>query len=206
MSLDRDAIILTPHRSRSHLSDLLQVGVAHGFDGIYGQAVSASLWRFDREVDRDSGIHLTGESLVRPRLDLPLGITSVTACCRSAGFLSAESCYPPLAGKPDTFFRHRFMSMWLTADGALLRLSLKPHYLPESIIYLPTATDGDPATSPLAQRLTLLPEEWVTFVLHRFDQTVVSFEVGGRAYDVDEAGFRPAIVPNRFARVRRGVV
>lgn len=208
LQLDHDPIVLTPQRSRLHLSDLIQVGVAHGFDQLdeYDHVVPASVWRFDREVDLDREIHPSGESLVRPEFELALGTTSTVAHCRLPGFLATESCYPAPRGEPVTHFRHRFVSLWVSAEGEFLRLAIKPHFMPEVLVYVPTVTDGDPLTSPASQRLELPPEEWTSFVLHRFDQTIVSFTVKNKTFDVDAAGFRPSRVSHRYARVRRGIV
>lgn len=190
--LDRDTIVLTPQRSRSHLSDLVHLGVAHGFDQIHGHdhVVPASVWRFDREVDLDEEAHLSGESLVRPDFQLAPGITSVTAHCRLPGFISVESCYPAPQGQPVTHFRHRFLALLVSTEGDVLRLSIKPRFMPEQIVFTSTVTEV-----AAWQTVTLEAEEWTTFLVHRFDQVITSFDASNqRASDT------------RFQRVRRGIV
>lgn len=198
LHLDRDSITLTPERSRSHMQDLLQIGVAHGFDRIEGEEhrVPASVWRFDREMEGNLEGIVTGQSLTKSGTPLRVGLTSVKASCRLPGFVFAESCYPPPPGKPAEDFRLRFLSMRVQADAATLWLALKPHYAPETMLI-------HPEVNAEVSSVTLPAEEWTLFTIHRYDQAVVSIGPVGQGYDVDLLSMHTS---SRYEKVGRGIV
>lgn len=209
--LDRETMILSPHRSRQHPNDLVQLGVADGY-GIFDDedhVVPASVWRFDRPVDPTEEIP-SGEALIMPPPMLRKGLNHATARCTRIGFILAESCYPGRPDRPITDFRIRTTSLRIQTDQATLRLGIKPHYMPDMMAITPTALDGtsnDWLQSPSVTTIVLPPEEWTTFIVNRYDQSLTGCVRSGRSFDIAEDGTMYASKSSsRYVRVRRGIL